>query len=58
MRYFRIAVLAVVVPGISVFGFGWYSAGDAPGPAITITSPDTLIGRAGTLEVRIESVDL
>lgn len=55
MRLFRIVVLVVVVVGISALGVGWYSAGRAPGPTVTITSPDTLIGQLGTLDARIDS---
>ena len=40
---------------MSAFGGGWYLAGRATGPAVTISSPEALIGRAATLEARFDS---
>ena len=55
MRFLGLTVLALVVVGTLALGVGWFVAGRASGPIILITSPEALIGQAGTLEARIQS---
>jgi len=51
MRFFRLALLTIVVLAVAGAGAGWYLAGREAGPSITIKSPDRFIGRAGALDV-------
>jgi murein DD-endopeptidase MepM/ murein hydrolase activator NlpD len=55
MRFFRLTLLAVLVLGIVGFGAAWFLAAREQGPSITITSPDKFVGRAGVLDVTVES---
>ncbi len=55
MRFFRVAVFAIVVLALVGAVWGWFRAGREQGPSITITSPDTFVGRAGTLQVTVDS---
>lgn len=55
MRFIRLTLLAIVVLGIVGLGGGWYLAGRETGPTITVSSPDKFIGRAGTLDVTVDS---
>jgi len=55
MRFFRLALLTIVVLAIAGAGAGWYLAGREAGPSITVKSPDRFIGRTGALDVVAES---
>ncbi len=55
MRFFRLTILAVVVVGATGLGVGWYQAGSAAGPEITITSPDQFLGRSGSLLASVKA---
>jgi murein DD-endopeptidase MepM/ murein hydrolase activator NlpD len=52
---FRRAILVLLVLGIVGLGVGWFIAGRQGGPSITITSPAKFVGRAGTIEVTVDS---
>ena len=55
MGFIRRAVLIIIVIGIVALGIGWFIAGREQGPSITITSPAKFVGRAGTMEVAVDS---
>ena len=55
MGFIRRAVLVIVVVGIVALGIGWFIAGREQGPSITITSPAKFVGRAGTMDVTVDS---
>ncbi|MEO8679758.1 MAG: M23 family metallopeptidase [Vicinamibacterales bacterium] len=55
MRFFRIGLLVSVALLIAGTALAWFRAGSQPGPTIIITSPATVIGRTGNLEITAES---
>jgi murein DD-endopeptidase MepM/ murein hydrolase activator NlpD len=55
MRFFRIVVFITVLLVLAGAVRGWFLAGREQGPSITVTSPDKFVGRAGTLQVTVES---
>ena len=57
MRFLKLALLLVVVLGAAAFGVSWYRAGRAAGPTLTITSPDQVVGRSGSLELTVDAPD-
>ena len=55
MGFIRRAVLLLILIAIVALGIGWFIAGREQGPSITITSPAKFVGRAGTMEVTVDS---
>jgi murein DD-endopeptidase MepM/ murein hydrolase activator NlpD len=55
MRFIKLILLAAVLLGLAGAAAGWYLAGQQPGPAITIGSPQKYVGRTTPLNITVES---
>lgn len=55
MRFFKLILLAAVAVAVIGAGVMWYRSGHEDGPAITINSPEKMIGRATPVSVTVES---
>jgi murein DD-endopeptidase MepM/ murein hydrolase activator NlpD len=54
MRFLRRLLFLAVLIAMAGFGIGWFLAGRAEGPAITITAPERFVGQSGSLELTID----